>query len=160
MNPLMFKPWMYLGIAAVMLGLLTFAGCEHSNAKSARADEKVAIDGRNTALDANKSLLVTVASQKNTIEVWKRLATPSAHMKAAAARAADLERQNDILNAALAKRAELDYAKPDCVKVLETDVELICPGIFGGMRERASRYENRDRRSSSTSSGEDRPLFD
>lgn len=152
--------YIYLGVAAAFLSVLTFAGCEHSNANSARADEKVALNGLATALDANKTNQNTINVQKGTIEQWKALATPNKTMKDAAARAAELEQENSRLNAALAKQAEKDYAKPDCVKLLETDFESVCPGIAAGLRERASRYENRVRGSAGAGGGENRPIFD
>lgn len=152
--------YIYLGVAAAFLSVLTFAGCEHSNANSARAKEAIAKSGRDTALDANKANQETIALLKKAVKDWKALATPDPAMQAAAARAAELEQENNRLNAALAKRAEKDYAKPDCIKALDTDVESVCPGIAAGLRERASRYEKRSGGSAGAGGGEDRPIFD
>lgn len=152
--------YIYAGVAAAFMLLLMVAGCEHSNAKSARADEKIAQEGTRTVLDANKTNLETIKVLKEAIVTWKRLATPAPGMKAAAARAAELEQDVERLNAALAKKAEKDYAKPDCIKLLQTDFGVVCPGIAAGLRERAGRYENRARPGAGPGGGEDRPIFD
>lgn len=160
MNPLALNPWFLGGIAAVILAACTFGGCEHMNASNARAAEKVATANFATAQNANGTNQVTIKSQARTIADLLKLVTPSQAMKDAAAKAAMLEQENDRLNAALAKRAEKDYAKPDCVKLLDTDFELVCPNIAAGLRERASRYEHRAGRDPEAGGGEDRPHAD
>jgi hypothetical protein len=138
-------------------GILTFAGCEHSNANTLRAENQTLEDSVTSLKSANDSNQVVIDSQKVSIEAWKKLATTSASMKAAAARAADLEKENTRLNAELDKRAEKDYAKPDCVNLLEMDFEAVCPGIAAGLRARASRYEDGFRGNPGSGGGEDRP---
>lgn len=134
-----FRLYAYAGVAALFLVVLTFGGCEHLNASNLRADKKVLEGNVKTFGDANETNQKTIGILKTTIEAWKKLATPSANMKAAAARAAELEKQNARLNEELAKREEKDDAKPDCIKLLDTDFELVCHEYAAGMRERAGR---------------------
>lgn len=134
-----FRFYAYIGIAVAFAAVLTFGGCEHMNASDLRADKKVLEGSVMTLEDSNKSNLVTIAGLKTSVKVWKDLATPSDVMKAAAARAAELELQNQKLNEELAHREEKDDGKPDCVKLLDTDFELVCREYASGMRERAGR---------------------
>lgn len=134
-----FRFYAYIGTAVAFAAVLTFGGCEHMNASDLRADKKVLEGNVTTLKDANKSNLVTIGGLRTSVEAWKKLATPSENMKAAAARAAELEKQNARLNEELAKREGKDDAKPDCVKLLDTDFELVCHEYAAGMRERADR---------------------
>lgn len=127
------------GIALVFAGLLTFAGCEHSNAKAARAERDAMEAARDYAVDANLGKDQVIEDLTTSRDRWKLLATPSEEMEAAAARAGELEVELTRTRAKLDKLAEeKDRANPDCLAVLEVDFERACPHVAERLRNRAS----------------------
>jgi hypothetical protein len=138
----------YAGIAIAFASVLTFAGCEHSNAEAARAERDSAEIARDTAVDANAGNLVTIETQRRALEEWRALrVTPE---EAALAIAAHHALVDKVLEQAaeLEKAKESDRARPDCEALLDADFERVCPATARGLRKYESRDQDRDGRGS------------
>lgn len=132
------NPYLAGGLALIFAALITFAGCEHSNASAARADRDAMESARDYARDAATSKDVVIGALTQSRDAWKKLATPSEAMDAAADRAELLEQQLRHTQADLDRLArEKDHAKPECAALLATDFERVCPAIARRLRERA-----------------------
>jgi hypothetical protein len=136
--------WVCAALAAALLITGTFAGCEHSNAKSARAERDAAELARDTAVDANDSNQVTIATQRRALEEWRALqVTPEEAALAVAAHQALVDKVLEQA-AELERAKESDSARPDCEALLDADFERVCPATARGLRKYESRHQDRD----------------
>jgi hypothetical protein len=127
------------GAVVVAITALSFAGCERSNAKAARAAEAQALAALEAATLANASNQTTIADLERSVADWRKLATPNAQMVALAAQARAAAEELRKARAALdASAQETDNANPDCAALLATDFERVCPFYARRLRERAA----------------------
>lgn len=151
------NPYVLWGTAAAFALTLGFAGCEHQNATTARAERDEKIVALDQAVQANTSNAETISSLKNANAELAKLVTPSAEMKRLAEQAAQTLIDVAKREEALREREGLDYAKPECAILLDTDLGAVCPNIDASLRGHASYYEDRHRGSASPGGGEVRP---
>ena len=124
-----------LAVLAVIGGLGSFAGCEHHNAKVARAERDAVKSMLETAVDANTSNVTTIKAQAKALKAWQDLkVTPEqiadllvskSHFEA---KSASLEKQNAALR-------NKDRELPECVALLRMSLQRACPGISTGLRK-------------------------
>lgn len=146
-----FNPYLIGGVALVIAGLATFAGCEHHNANAARADRKAMESERDTArvdrdrtVKANGTLLSTITSQDKALNAWAELGESPAEVRALIAKIAASRAELEQRSAANEKRRRLDDANPDCEKLRRVDFQRACPNRAGVLRGHEDRYRNGD----------------
>jgi hypothetical protein len=136
----------YAGIAIAFAATLTFAGCEHSNAESARAARDVAKAALETAVDANASNQVTIEAQGRALDQWMKLGDSPETVRALLVAAAKTIDESTKALAAFLAAKEKDRANPECGALLGANLERACPGIARGLRSAAGGHENGPRR--------------
>jgi len=131
-------PWkaVSIGAGAALLAAMLWAGVEHwqGNRATARA---VAAESRVAVLaEANVTQTSTIASLRDAVAKWEKLATPERP---------ELAGQADVFKAEILKlkadreRAErAEREKPKCADLLRQDFAGACPAIAGGLQERAA----------------------
>jgi hypothetical protein len=133
-----------LGVAvlAVIGGLGSFAGCEHHNAKVARAERDAAYGQRDTAIDANHSQANTIDAQTKALAKWKALAASPEDMQAIIDQSNANAREINSLRGIIAKAKGKDRDLPDCIKLLSISLRRTCPSVAAGLRDLASGHQN------------------
>jgi hypothetical protein len=134
--------WVCGGLLAALLVTGGFAGCEHHDANAARAERDAANDGRDTAVDANKSNLSTIDAQNKALNEWMKLGeSPAAVARLVAQAMTSAKALATEANAVLAAK-EKERANPECAAVLSASLERACPAVARGLRQYASRHED------------------
>jgi len=134
--------WVCAGLVAALVVTGSFAGCEHHNAKVARAERAAAESQRDTAIDANKSNVTTIEAQQKALEQWKALGITPGEAKAAVLLAVENHAKAEQLAAELKNAKEHDRANPDCNAILSADIERACPLVVLGLRDVARGDKN------------------
>lgn len=89
-------------------------------------------------LAAAKGKDTTIAALEASAEAWRKLATTSEAMKAAADLVDATRKTIEARASALAAAEERDRANPDCAALLALDIARACPAIAAGVRTRAA----------------------
>lgn len=143
------NPYLIGGVAAVIVALGSFGGCQYVRAEAAvakaqkeTAKREGAEAARDKAIEANTSQQVTIEAQSAALDKWAKIGTSPDQV---AALVQDLKRFSDQLAARAAandKLKENDLAKPDCAALLAVSVQRACPGIAAGLRNYAGGHQN------------------
>lgn len=133
-------PTLYVwgAVALAFLALGTFAGCEHSNAKAARAERAQWQHAATTALEANETNQRTIERLRSALDLWQRLAKPAEEIHVKAAQA---DEYAAALRAAWNELDELkrrDRENQECDALLRVDFGKRCAGLGRELRERAA----------------------
>jgi hypothetical protein len=132
------SPYLLGGVAAVILALGSFGGCQYVLKERAIAGEKKALHERDQARSANASQLVTIGTQDKALKQWKALhRTPeeiAVILKNGQAYIDEIDR--------LTRQVELhrgrDKNLPDCIRLLSMSLSKLCPGTAYSLRLRAA----------------------
>ena len=160
MIPLNAIPWRLVGLFATVLaflGLGTFAGCEHRNAKEARAERNATAGELVEAVTANTSQTETIDTLRRALGEWRSLGTTPDEALIAVESMRQINELIVALDQRIREAKELERAKPDCAAVLSADFERACPAIARGLRDAAGSHENGPSRNSDPGRSADRP---
>jgi hypothetical protein len=140
--------WICAGLLAALLLTGAFAGCEHRNAKQARAARDAVTAELSEATSANAEQLKTIETQSQALASWRSLGVT---VDEAAAAVTSMNAYGETLKSIdeeFRKAKEKDRAIPDCAALLRVDLERVCPGIARSLRDSASGDQDGRRRSS------------
>lgn len=114
---------LYGGVAAALLAILTFAGCEHRSAKAAREDRAEALGALTVALKANETNQSTIRTLEAAIKLWRGTCTPETRIRRAAEEA---ETWRAKYEAEARRRREQRTESPSCTALMDTSFEGVC----------------------------------
>lgn len=126
---------LYGGIAAALVATLTFAGCEHRNAKTARAERAEALGALTVALKANETNQSTIRTLEAAIKLWRATCTPETRIRRAAEEA---EAWRAKYEAEARRRREQRTESPSCTALMDTSFEGVCRDDARRLRQLAA----------------------
>jgi hypothetical protein len=129
---------LYGGIVAAFVAMATFAGCEHHNAKAARADRADALGALAVALKANDTNQDTIGKLEAAIKHWRGTCTPETRIREAAEEAKTWRAKYE---AEARRRREQRTESPSCTALMDTSFERVCAADARRLRK----YADRDR---------------
>lgn len=121
------NPYLAGGALLILVGSLSFAGCEHLRAKSARAGEAKAVAQRDEARAANASNIVTIDTQAKALEQWKALHKTPEEVSAIVSNARAYVDEIDRLSRQVKFYRERDKSLPECLRLMQIAYST-CPG--------------------------------
>ena len=130
--------WRLVSAVSVVVGLLAFAGCEHRNAKAARAERNELRGQLADALNANASNQTVIDAQNKALDKWAEVGVSPQQVAEFIEAEVDARREAERKLKTMQIARTHDNALPECVALLRASLSRTCPSIAAGLQKLAS----------------------
>lgn len=135
--------WGCAGLLGALLVVGSFAGCEHHNAKAARAERDQARGQLAETRVANVSNQQVIASQNKALDQWAAIAISPQDVMDLVHNLTEAKKEADATIKLLRSAKEADNALPECVALLRLSLRDRCPSIAAGLLKLQAAGEHR-----------------
>jgi hypothetical protein len=132
------SPYLLGGVAATILALATFGGCQYQAKEKWQARAELAESGTQVAVDANTACTATVEAQDKALNQWVALAATPQELAALVGSLRDKAAQTEDLENEVNLFRRRDRVLPECLALLKNSLSQRCPNVAAGLRKLAA----------------------